>query len=490
MSEALAAGPDAGFLDLLERSVAARAEPVPDALPAWVEDAVRTLAALAATYPQFASRRPARTAEGLVAELDRLIGGQIRVILHHPEFQALEAAWRGLHYLVRMTDTDAMLKIRAMDIGKRELSRTLRKFRGTAWDQSPVFRKIYEEEYGQLGGEPYGVLVGDYRFDHHPEDVQCLADMAKIAAAAHAPFLSGASPSVMQMSSWTELANPRDLTRIFQTPEYAAWRSMRADEDTRYVGLCMPHFLGRLPYGTASDPLDDFAFEEAADGPDSTGFLWINAAFALAANLTRAFSLYGWCTRIRGIESGGIVDGLLAHHFPYADGDVDRRCVTEVSLSERREAELSRSGFIPLLHRKNTDFAAFVSAQSLQLPASYADPAATANAVLAARLPYLFASCRFAQYLKCMVRDKIGSTMTRAQLQSWLQEWLSNYVDGSPASSSDEWKAAHPLEEADVVLTKRDDSPGQFEARFFLRPHYQLEGMSVALRLVSRVPSG
>ena len=490
MSGAAADQYDADFTVLLERSVAAPAASVPDTLPDWVLAAVETLAALSASYPHCSSPSPALTAEGLVAELDLLISGQVRRILHHPEFQALEAAWRGLHYLVRMTDTDTTLKIRAMDIGKRELARTLRKFRGTAWDQSPLFRKIYEEEYGQLGGEPYGVLVGDYQFDHHPEDVQCLADMAKIAAASHAPFLTGAAPSVMQMTSWRELANPRDLTRIFQTPEYAAWRSMRADEDTRYLGLCMPHVLGRLPYGVGSDPLDDFAFEEAADGADSSGFLWINAAYALAANVTRAFSLYGWCTRIRGIETGGIVDGLLVHRFPTADGDMDRRCVTEVSLSERREAELSRSGFIPLLHRKNTDFAAFVSAQSLQQPATYADPAATANAVLSARLPYLFASCRFAQYLKCMVRDKIGSTMTQPQLQTWLLEWLLNYIDGSPSTSSEEWKAAHPLEEADVVLERRDDAPGQFEARFYLRPHYQLEGMSVALRLVSRVPSG
>ena len=240
---------------------------------------------------------------------------------------------------------------------------------------------------------------------------------------------------------------------------------MRADEDTRYIGLCMPHFLGRLPYGGRTSPLDDFAFEEAADGADAAGFLWINAAFALAANITRAFALYGWCTRIRGIDSGGVVDGLVAYPFGSADGNTDRRCVTEVSLSERREAELSRSGFIPLLHRKNTDYAAFISAQSLQSPAVYADPASTANAIMAARLPYLLASCRFAQYLKCMVRDKIGSTMSRGQLTDWLQTWLLDYIDGSPATSSEEWKAAHPLEEADVVLGEKEGA-----ARASLKP--------------------
>ena len=476
---------------LREASLAAASPAVRpgETLPPELAPAVATLARLVEAHPSLSRATPVQAVESLMAELDALLTVQVNAILHHPEFQHLEAAWRGLHFLVRRTDTDAQLKIRVIDIGKRELARTLRKFRGTAWDQSPVFKKVYEEEYGQFGGEPFGILVGDYQFDHHPEDVQLLSDMARIAAAAHAPFLTGAAPSVMQMESWRELANPRDLTRIFQTPQYAAWRAMRADEDTRYLGLCMPHILARLPYGSATDPLDDWAFEEAADGPDAAGFLWINAAFALAANITRAFSLYGWCTRIRGIESGGVVEGLLAHCFTSADGAMDRRCVTEVSLSERREAELSRAGFIPLLHRKNTAHAAFVSAQSLQQPTVYADPDATANAVLSARLPYLLASCRFAQYLKCMVRDKVGSTMSRAQLTAWLQEWLLDYIDGSPSTSSEEWKAAHPLEAAEVVLEDREGAPGQYEARFFLRPHYQLEGMSVALRLVSRLQS-
>jgi len=482
---------DFDFSQLMERSIAPRSRRVSedDALPDWLVPAIETLRRLAAEFPGFADPNPRRMAEGLIAEFDRQLGRQLNVILHHPEFQALEAGWRGLHFLVRSTDSNDLLKIRLLDIGKRELVRSLRKFRGTAWDQSPIFRKIYEEEFGQFGGEPFGVLVGDYQFSHHPEDVQLLADMAKIAAAAHAVFLTGAAPSVLQMSSWRELANPRDLTRIFQTPEYAAWRSMRTDDDTRYVGLCMPHFLGRLPYGVRTDPLDDFAFEEETDGADASNYLWLNAAFAMATNITHAFSLYGWCTRIRGVDSGGIVEGLIAHRFSSADGDVDRRCVTEVALSERREAELSRSGFIPLLHCKNTDLAAFVSAQSLHQPATYADPDATANAILGSRLPYLFACCRFAHYLKCMVRDKIGSTMTRPQLSAWLEAWLLNYIDGSPATSSEEWKASHPLAAGEVVIEERPGAPGQFEARFFLRPHYQLEGMSVALRLVSRLPS-
>jgi type VI secretion system protein ImpC len=485
------------FTDLISRdfvpvpSLASPRAPEPEAEPlapppeAWLA----TLAGLALTRPALAGSRPRDLVEALKAEIDRSLTEQINLILHHPQFQQIEASWRGLHYLVRSTETDAMLKIRVFDISKREIGRTLRKFRGTAWDQSPLFKKLYEEEYGQFGGEPFGVLVGDYYFDHHPEDIALIAGMAQIAAATHAPFIAAAAPSVMQMSSWAELANPRDLTRIFQTPEYTSWRSLREDEDSRYVGLCMPRFLGRLPYGMRTDPVDSFAFEEDAEGPTAGTYLWANPAYAMATNIARAFSLYGWCTRIRGIDSGGIVDGLPALSFPTADGDVDMRCVTEIAISERREAELARSGFMPLMHRKNADFAVFVSAQSLQAPREYDDPAASANAVLSARLPYLFACCRFAHFLKCMVRDKVGATRSRQDLVGWLQDWLLNYVDGSPQTSSDSWKASHPLQEAHVTLEEKPDSPGQYEARFFLRPHYQLEGLSVALRLVSRVPS-
>ena len=383
-----------------------------------------------------------------------------------------------------------MLKIRLFDISQRELGRTLRKFRGTAWDHSPIFKKIYEEEYGQLGGEPFGVLIGDYYFDHQPQSVQLLADMSAVAAAAHVPFIAGAAPALMQMDSWAELANPRDLTRIFQTPEYAAWRSLRAMEDARYLGLCMPRMLTRLPYGIGTDPVDDFAFEEAVEGPDASAYPWTNAAFAMGANLARSFSQYGWCTRIHGIETGGHrrrPAGCCV--FPTADGQTDTRCCTEIALNERRESELARVGLIPLIHRKNTDVAVFISAHSLQKPVEYEDAAATANAVMSARLPYLFASCRFAHYLKCLVRDKVGASKSRSQLQSWLNTWLQGYIDYSASTSSEEWKSTHPLEDGGVTLEELPDRPGQYEAKFYLRPHYQLEGLTVALRLVSRLPS-
>ena len=331
------------------------------------------------------------------------------------------------------------------------------------------------------------MLIGDYEFDHGPQDVQLLGDLAQVAAAAHAPFIAAAAPGVLGMESWNELANPRDLTKIFQTPEYAAWRSLRESEDSRYIGLCMPRFLSRLPYGEKTVPVDEFHFEEDVEGADSSKFCWSNAAYAMATNITRSFKMYGWCSRIRGVESGGAVEGLPAYTFPSDDGGVAMKCPTEIAISDRREAELAKNGFMPLIHKKNSDFAAFIGAQSLQKPQEYDDPAATANANLSARLPYLFASCRFAHYLKCMVRDKIGSTMSKDQLAGWLTSWISKYV--GPSGASEDYKATHPLSEAKVVLEENEENPGYYSAKFFLKPHYQLEGLTVSLRLVSRVPT-
>jgi type VI secretion system protein ImpC len=477
--------PDPDFADLLDRDVIAAAPAAADNPPdpAWLA----TLARLVLADGNRAADRPRRMIEALIAGIDTTLDAQINVILHAPAFQELEASWRGLYMLVRRADRDAGAKVKTLNISKRELALVLRKFRGNAWDQSPIFRRIYEDEFGQFGGEPYGLLIGDYAFDQRPEDVGLLSDVARIAAAAHAPFIAAASPYLLQMDSWAEIANPRDLARIFLTPEYIPWRALREQEDVRYVGLCMPRFLARLPYGAATDPLDGFAFEEETDGPDTSRLLWGNPAYAFGANVVSAFVTYGWCVRIRGIDRGGIVEDLPVLRHSTADGDVDRRTVTEICLSERRDAELASCGLIPLVHRKNSDVAAFISAQSLQKPQVYDDPDATANANLSARLPYLLACCRFAHYLKAMVRDKVGSTLSRTQLTAWLSEWLLGYVDGAPATSPEEFKAAHPLADARVVLQDRDDMPGAYDARVFLRPHYQLEGLSVVLRLVSRM---
>ena len=452
-----------------------------------VQTAVRTLAEVALQQTKLISPDVTKTISGLIAEIDRKLSEQINQIMHSEDFKTLEGTWRGLHHLVNNTETDEKLKIRVLNISKNDLRKTLKKFEGTAWDQSPVFRKIYGEEFDMPGGQPYGALIGDYSYDHSPEDVKMLANIAQIAVAAHTPFISSVAPTLMGMESWQELSNPRDLTKIFQTAEYAAWRSLRESDDARYLGLTLPRFLSRLPYGAKTSPVEEFAFEEDTDGADHNKYVWSNAAYTMGVNITRAFKLYGWCARIRGTESGGIVEGLPVHSFPTDDGGVDMKCPTEIAIGDRREAELAKNGFMPLSHYKNTDFAVFIGAQSLQKPAVYDDPDATSNANLAARLQYMFPICRFAHYLKCIVRDKIGTFKEREDMEMWLNKWISNYC--CDPKSSEEMKARYPLAQAQVVVEEVKGNPGYYTSKFYLRPHYQLEGLTVSLRLVSKLPS-
>jgi type VI secretion system protein ImpC len=455
-----------------------------------VESAVRTLAEQVLQDTDLITDDAINSVNAIVAEIDKKLTDQINQILHHPDFQLMEGTWRGLKHLVFNTESSETLKIKVFNISKKELGKTLKRYPGTSWDQSPVFKKVYEEEYGTIGGDPYGCLVGDYYFDHSPQDVELLRAMGQISAAAHAPFITAAGPTLMGFDSWQELSNPRDLTKIFSTPDYAAWRSLRDSEDSRYIGLTMPRFLSRLPYGARTEPVEEFAFEEETTGADSGKYTWSNAAYAMATNINKAFALYGWCTRIRGVESGGTVDGLPCHTFPSDDGGVDMKCPTEISITDRREAELAKNGLMPLLHRKNSDQAVFIGAQSLQKPAEFEQAEATANAALAARLPYMFACCRFAHYLKCIVRDKIGSFKERADMERWLSDWILNYVDGDPANSSESIKARKPLAGAQVEVKDVEGKPGYYSAVFRLRPHYQLEGLTVSLRLVSRLAGG
>ncbi|MEW9623787.1 type VI secretion system contractile sheath large subunit [Rhodanobacter geophilus] len=464
-------------------------KPKSDRAKEEVESAVRTLAEQVLNKADIVSDDVTQTINAYVAELDRKISEQLNLVMHHEDFQKLESAWRGLHYLVNNTETDTQLKIRVMNISKKELGKTLKRYKGTAWDQSPIFKKMYEEEYGQLGGEPYGCLVGDYYFDHSPPDVELLGGIAQVAAAAHAPFIASANHTLMGMDNWNELANPRDLAKIFSTPEYASWRSLRESDDAKYLGLAMPRTLARLPYGAKTDPVEEFDFEEDTSGADSSKYTWQNAAYAMAVNINRSFKEYGWCSRIRGIESGGAVEGLPVHTFPSDDGGVDMKCPTEIAITDRRSAELDKMGLMPLVHRKNSDMAAFISAQSLAKPEEYDDPDATANAALSCRLPYLFAASRFAHYLKCIVRDKIGSFSSRESMQNWLTNWIMQYVDGDPTNSSEQTKARKPLSAAEVVVEEVEGAPGYYTSKFYLKPHYQLEGLTVSLRLVSRLPS-
>jgi len=464
-------------------------KPKSDHATSAVKSAVQTLAAQALENASVISDDVLKSIESMIAEIDKKLTEQINAVIHHPDFQKLEGSWRGLHHLVNNTETDELLKIRVMNISKNEVSKTLKKYKGTAWDQSPIFKKAYEEEYGQFGGEPYGCFVGDFHFDQTPQDVELLTGIAQVCAACHAPFIAGASPTLMQMDSWRELSNPRDLTKIFSTPEYAAWKSLRESDDARYVSLTMPRVLARLPYGAKSSPVEEFGFEEDTGAAEHTKYTWMNSAYAMATNINQSFKAFGWCSRIRGIESGGAVENLPVHTFPTDDGGVDMKCPTEVAISDRREAELSKNGFMPLIHKKNTDFAAFIGAQTLHKPAEYDDPDATANAALGARLPFVFATSRFAHYLKCIVRDKIGSFKDQKAMQTWLSEWIGNYVDSTPDFSSEATKARKPLAGAEVIVEEVEGAPGYYTSKFFLKPHYQLEGLTVSLRLVSKLPS-
>lgn len=471
------------FDQLLQKSFAAKSD---ERLGA-VKSAVQTLAENALSGTTVIRDDALTYIQDVIAEIDRKMTAQLNQIMHHADFTKLEGSWRGLHHLVFNTETDTTLKIKVMNISKKEVHRTLKSYPGANWDQSPLFKKIYEEEFGTPGGEPFGALIGDFEFDHSAPDVECLRDISKIAATAHCPFISSPGPSLLNLESWQQLGDKRDLAKIFDTAEYAAWRSLRDSEDSRFIGLALPRFLSRLPYSTKNNPVDAFAYEEEASSSSHENFVWSNAAYAMGTNITRAFKKSGWCAQIRGVESGGIVDNLPVHTFPTDDGGVDMKCPTEIAVTDRREHELARLGFMPLSHWKNTDYAAFIGAQSLQKPAKYDDKDATANANLSARLPYLFSCCRFAHFLKCIVRDKIGSFKERDEMESWLNSWIQQYVVDSGAS--DEVKAERPLAAAQVDVQANPEDPGYYRAQFHLRPHFQLEGVNVSLRLVSRLPS-
>src|SRR4051794_36870310 len=421
-----------------------------------------------------------------IAEIDRLLSAQMNEIMHHADFQKLEGSWRGLHHLIKNSLTGTQLKIRVMSVTKSDLLKDFE--RALEFDQSNMFKKIYEEEYGTFGGAPFGAIIGDFEFGNHPQDMALLEQISQVAAAAHAPFLSAASSGMFGWDSFGEMSEVRDVAKIFDRTEYAKWRSFRESEDSRYVGLTLPHVLMREPYGAATRPTETFRFEEDVDGKDHKKYLWGNAAYALGTRLTEAFSMHGWCVAIRGVEGGGLVQGLPTHTFQTDEGEVAMKCPTEVAITDRREKEFADNGFIPLVHCKGTDYAAFFATQSASKAKKYDTDAANANARLSTQLQYIFAVSRFAHYLKTMVRDKIGSFMSRQEAQIFLNRWISKYVlenDVAPASQ----KAKYPLREARVDVTEVPGKPGAYRAVAFLRPHFQLDELSVSLRLVADLPA-
>jgi type VI secretion system protein ImpC len=454
-----------------------------------IESAIHTLAGQALANTNLIKEDSFETIERLISAIDKKMSKQLSLVLHNEEFQELESKWRGLHHLVNNTETSTKLKIRFLNISKKEMHKTLMRFKGTKWDQSPIFKAIYENEYGVAGGSPYSCLIGDYYFDHTAPDVNFLSEMSHIAAAAHAPFISAIKPEIVNMKSWQEINNPRDIAKQFDTPQHATWHSFRDSPDSQYVSLTMPRFLGRLPYGEKTNPTYEFGFEEDVDGTDHNSYSWVNASYAMATNIHRSFSDYGWASQIAGLESGGIVDDLPVHTFDTSDGGIDAKCPTEVSITDRRENEFATAGITSLVHYKGTDYGVFFKASSLRKPVQYDDPEATSNAKLATNLSYMLATSRFAHYLKHIVRNKLGSSVTKDKLQTDLQRWINTYVEPSPGTASERGLAERPLSAAEVTIEEDEETPGYYKARFYLKPHYKLEGMTIGLSLVSRLPS-
>jgi type VI secretion system protein ImpC len=420
-----------------------------------------------------------------IKKLDEMISAQLNDVMHAKEFQALEGSWRGLQYLTSNTDTSAMLKIKVLNVSKADVLKDFTK--QNDWEQSTTFKKIYGEGLDMLGGEPFGCLVGDYEITRHPEDIQFVSNMSNVAAASHAPFLTAASPKLFNWDTFTELPDPRDIEKIFTSDAYVQWRDFRKSDDARYVGLCMPHILMRLPYGKETSTVEEFDYEEGVDGRDHSQYLWGNAAYALATRVTDAFSRHEWCAAIRGVEGGGLVEGLPAHTFKTDDGDYTVKCPTEIAIGDRRENELSKLGFIAAQHYKGTTNAVFMSTRSANQQKKYLDADANANADLSSQLQYIFATSRFAHFLKVMLRDKIGAFMSREQCQKFMNDWIQHYVLLDDFASQDA-KSKFPLREAQIEVTEDPAKPGVYKAIARLRPHFQLDAIEISLRLVARIP--
>jgi type VI secretion system protein ImpC len=456
------------------------------------EELIRELAEQALQGTVTFDKDVTRTIKATIRALDQVASQQLSAVMHHPDFQKLEGSWRGLHYLVMNSETGEDLKLRVFNCSKKELQKDLEK--AVEFDQSQMFKKIYESEFGMPGGSPYGALIGDFEFKNHPEDMGILKNISGIAAAAFCPFITAAGCEMFGLEQWTDLSKPRDLAKIFDTVEYTTWKSFRDSEDSRFVTLTMPRTLARLPYGANTRPIEEFEFEEVSLGEGGKSiavshdeYCWMNSAFVLGARLTDAFAQYGWCTAIRGAEGGGKVEGLPAHIFQADDGDMDLKCPTEIAITDRREAEISKLGFLPLCHYKETDYAVFFGAQTTQKAKKYDRPEATANAEISARLPYIMATSRFAHYLKVIARDKIGAFMEREDCEKWLDRWIHNYVSAD-AKPSPEQKARYPLAEARVEVKEIPGQPGSYNAVAWLRPWLQLEELTTSLRMVARIP--
>jgi type VI secretion system protein ImpC len=473
---------------LLDAAISATKQTEPDRAQALIRTFTEEALQGSVTF----SRNMTITLTNAIAALDEKLSHQLAAIMHDPQFLELEGSWRGLHHLVQNTETSANLKIRVLNITKRELAKDLAK--AVEFDQSQIFKTIYESEFGTPGGEPYGVLIGDYQFTNSFEDIETLQGLSGVAAGAFAPLISAASPTLFGFNDFRELSKPRDLEKIFDTIEYAKWRGFRDSDDSRFVTLTMPRILARLPYGRTTLPIEAFDFDEGPtgrgegrDGLAHEHYCWMNASYVLGTRITDAFSRSGWCTAIRGAENGGKVEALPMHVFSSDDGDLDFKCPAEIGITDRRDAELGKLGFLPLCHYKNTDYAVFFGAQTTHRAKKYDRAEASANSAISARLPYLMATSRFAHYLKVIGRDKIGSFMEVEDCEAWLNRWINNYVNANDDAGS-EMKARYPLRDAKVTVQEVPGKPGSYNAVAWMRPWLQMEELTTSLRMVARIP--
>jgi type VI secretion system protein ImpC len=425
----------------------------------------------------------------LIAEIDQKLSDQLNEVLHHPAFQKLEATWRGLKYLVDRTNSGPTLKIKVLNVTHGEMVKDLEKAGST--ERSILYHTVVESEYGMAGGKPYGMLMGDYEFTHMPEDMFLLQELSRIAAGCHSPFVAAASPRLFGLEHFAQLQGPDKVGGVFEGEAYTRWRSFRDADHSRYVALTMPRVLARLPYGETKRKVEAFNFEEAVDGRDHDKYLWMSAAWAYAARVTNAFDQDGWLARTRGVEGGGKVDDLPTDVFLTEQGLTAVKCPTEVAIPWWREFELSSLGFLPLLHWKDTDYAAFVGTQSCHKPVEYRGPLgaeATANAALAAKLNYILCVSRFSHYLRVMLATWLGRQMPREKVEAALNQWIASYVVEDPTKLLESDRYKYPLQDARVEVTPIPEQPGWFQAVVRLRPHLHLEGVTLSLRLVAKMP--
>lgn len=493
MSEAEAAGGAAAGetkeLSLLDRALEATTQTPEDT----TKELLSVLAGQAMDGQLVWDQNVGVTIRKAVAEIDKIMSKQMSAIMQNDKFQQLEGSWRGVQKVVRNTELGPQQKIKLVDYNKEEL---LEQFEDApAVDRSPLFEALYQDEFGTAGGEPYGALIGDYYFGYGDEDVALLTYMAETAAACHAPFVAAAGPDMFEYSSFESFAEGRPVAAGFDSPTYAAWNGFRDSDESRYVTLTLPSTMARLPYGANGGSAKTFDYHELdtdADGnqrpKDNSELVWSNAAYDMSLKMNDAFTAFGWCTAIRGLENGGKVDQLPNLTFKSDAGDVQQACPVETNLTDEREKELSDLGFLPLVHYKNTSHAVFIGSQTAQRPKTFVDPDATSNAAISARLPYIMAASRIAHYLKVMGRDMLGSNLEANDIKTDLQAWIDQYTNAGAMGNAERSKT--PLAESTIDVIEQPGKPGAYSAVAYLRPWLQMEELTTSVRMVTKIPGG